>query len=140
MEDKGIASDAIDSAKRWFTSAESNAGAGNYDTALYSLEMSVEIAFKGLLFALGADAPKSHSIGDLVIKSVRGNGRLPKELTAKIDGFVATFNALLSLRQASGYVFETRYDMRELKAEYRKYARDAEELIAECGKAVSALK
>ena len=71
MEDKSIATDAIESAKRWLSSSSANAERGNYDLEVYSLEMSIEIALKALVFSTGTDVPKTHSIGDRVTKIVR---------------------------------------------------------------------
>jgi len=136
MEDKEIGHDAIESAKRWLNSARINASAGSYDAALYSLEMSVEIALKALLLSLGIEVPKTHSIGDLVIESVRDNKRLPKELAQNVDKIVGLFNSLAALRPVSGYIFETKSSLKDLKVKYDKYADEAEAVIEMCGKAV----
>ena len=136
MEDKGIGQDAIESARRWLNSARINASAGSYDAALYSLEMSVEIALKALLLSLGIEVPRTHSIGDLVIESVRDNKRLPKELAQNADKIVGLFNSLAALRPISGYIFETKSSLRDMKVKYDKYANEADAVIEMCGKAV----
>ena len=139
MEDKGIAIEAIDSAKRWLSSAEINANAGNYDTALYSLEMSAEIAFKGLLFSLGVEVPKTHSIGDFVAEAIRGNGRLRKKFEGDVDKMISTFNALMDLRPVSGYIFETKSSLKELKKKYEEYRNDTEKIVKACGEVVNSV-
>ncbi len=136
MEDKEIGKDAIESSRRWLNSARINASAGSYDAALYSLEMSVEIALKALLLSLGIEVPRTHSIGDLVIESVRDNKRLPKELAQNVDKIVGLFNSLAALRPISGYIFETKSSLKDLKVKYDKYADEAEAVIEMCGRAV----
>jgi HEPN domain-containing protein len=139
MEDKGIARDAIDSARRWLGSARANASAGSYDTALYSLEMSVEIALKGLLFSLCVEVPKTHSIGDFVADAIKENGHLPKRFEGEADKMVSTFNALIGLRSVSGYMFETKSTMKDLKEKYEEYENDAEKVVELCADGVDAI-
>jgi HEPN domain-containing protein len=140
MEDKGIAADAIASAKRWLASAKANAAARNYDTALYSLEMAVEIALKALLFSLGADVPKTHFIGDFVMQIVKEDKHIPNELSGSINNIIETFNALVTLRSVSGYIFETRTLVHELKDKYDKYFKEAEKIITLCEKVTKVAK
>ncbi|EQD35113.1 HEPN domain protein, partial [mine drainage metagenome] len=121
MEYKGIAADAIGSAKRWLASAELNARHGSYDSALYSLEMSVEISMKAVLMCIGIDVPKTHAIGDIFASSVKSDKRIPKVFKEHVEESVDVFNALLGLRAASGYIFETKTTMEELKAKYERY-------------------
>jgi HEPN domain-containing protein len=139
MENAGISAAAMASAERWLNSARINAKAGSYDTAIYSLEMSVEIALKALLLALGTDVPKSHAIGDLVLESVQGNRRLPKELVENAGSIVRLFNSLVSLRPVSGYAFETKSGLKELRARYERHVGEAENAVELCGKAVSSI-
>lgn len=139
MEDKGIAGDAVASAKRWLNSAGRNAGGGDYDTALYSLEMSVEIALKAVLFALGLEVPRMRSISDLATEALKGDSRLPKEFREETDSMVGTFNALINLRPTSGYMFETTSTLTELKKKYEAYKGNAERTVDLCENAVRLL-
>jgi HEPN domain-containing protein len=138
MEHEGIADEAVRSAKRWLVSAELNAGKGNYDSALYSLEMSVEIAMKAVLLSIGIDVPKSHRIGDVFTASVRDEKRLPEEFKRHVEECVDIFNALLELRAAGGYMFESKTTMDELRTEYERYRKDAENVVGLCAVAVHA--
>lgn len=140
MEYKGIAKDAIEGAKRWLTSARINAKAGNYDVAIFSLEMSAEIALKGLLFGLGIDIPKTRSIGDLAIKSVNEDRLLSKKLTQEINRMVRTFNALTSLRSIGGYLFETRTSLQDLKRKYEEYVGETERIVKTCEESIAGRK
>ena len=54
---------------------------------VYSLEMSIEIALKALVFSTGTDVPKTHSIGDRVTKIVREDVNLARRLGGEIDEF-----------------------------------------------------
>ena len=51
---------AIDDANRWVISAEKNFDSGNYDIALYSMEMALEIAMKSFLIKNKIEYPKKH--------------------------------------------------------------------------------
>lgn len=124
MEHRKIALDATASAARWLDSAKLNAKSGNYDAALYSLEMSVEIALKAVLLSLEIDAPKVHTIGDAVTLALQDK-RVPKEFKEKTSTVLGTFNALLSLRSVGGYAFETKASLGDLKELYEKYKDDA---------------
>lgn len=137
MEDKSIARDAIENSRRWLSSANVNAKVGNYDLAVYSLEMSVEIALKALLFSIGIDVPKTHSVGDIVVKGVKEDGVLSRMIGGEIDGFVRTFNSLSTLRSMSGYIFETRSTLKDMKSKYEKFAAETERVVDLCGKAVN---
>ncbi len=136
MEDKGIAKEAIASAKRWLGSSRFNADAGNYDAALYSMEMAVEIAMKAVLYSIKTEVPKSHSIGDIFKDSVKNSGALPKELKENADKMVRTFNVLMDLRPTGAYIFETRSTLAELKKKYASYKDEAGKIIDLCDKAV----
>lgn len=136
MEDKQSAGAAIGSAKRWLRSAELNAKAGNYDSALYSLEMANEIAFKAVLMSLGVDAPKTHNISDVFSRSVGADRKASKAFEGRMDAAVDTFRSLLELRSISGYIYETKYDVIALKGKYRSYAKPVEDVIGVCEKVV----
>ncbi len=139
MEYKEIARDAIDSAKRWLVSADLNAGAGNFDSALYSLEMSVEISMKAVLLSINIDVPKEHRIGDIFDASINTDKRIPKEFRQHAADTVNIFNALLELRTASGYMFETKTTIKDLKVKYEYYKKDAKRIVEICAKTVHAI-
>ncbi len=139
MEYKKIAVDAVESAKRWLVSADLNAEAGNFDSALYSLEMCVEISMKAVLMSINIDVPKAHRIGDIFSASISEDKHVPKEFKQKSADIINVFNALLELRTASGYMFETKTTMKELKIKYEHYKKDAGKIVELCAKTVHAL-
>ncbi len=118
-------------AKRWLASAKASAGLGNYDNALFSLGMSVEVALKAVMYSLGVDVPKTHSIGDLLEAAV-GQSRVPKKFKADLGATIATFNELLALRSASGYSFETRATLEGLHRKYDSLVERAEVVVKLC--------
>ena len=140
MEDKGIARDAIESAKRWLSSSVANASAGNYDLAVYSLEMSAEIALKALLFFTGVDAPKTHSIGDMVMRAVKEDATLSKKLGKDIDEFVHTLNSLSTFRSISGYIFETRSTLEDMRVKYERFSKETAKIVEMCDSAIRPMK
>ena len=140
MEDKSIAKDAIENAKRWLSSSSANAERGNYDLAVYSLEMSIEIALKALVFSTGADVPKTHSIGDRVMKITREDVNLSRIIGGEIDEMIHTFNSLSTLRSISGYIYETRSTLDEMKKMYEKFVRETTRIVELCEKAIDSKK
>ena len=136
MEHEGIAEEAIGSAKRWLVSAELNAGKGNYDSALYSLEMAVEISFKAVLLAMHMEVPKTHNVADVLAQAIGSDRAASAALAGKMDGMRDAFRSLLELRGISSYMYETRYDMKRLKGKYEAYLGPAEDAINACGSAV----
>ncbi len=139
MEDKKVAYNALGSAGRWLNSGRINSNGGNYDAALYSLEMAVEISLKAVLLSLNFDAPKTHAIGDFVKEAVRGNGKVPEEFRSSLPETLSVFNALLELRSVSGYIFESEKELKELGKMYSELRPKAEEAVKKCNNAVNAI-
>ena len=139
MEYEEIAPYAMGTARRWLSSAKLNAKVGNYDSALYSLEMAVEISMKALLLSLGMEVPKVHDICDIVSDALKNDRRIQHQLKGRMSSSIDTFNELLGLRSVSGYVFETGTSLKELKEKYENYAGKAEEIVGIYGKAVESI-
>jgi HEPN domain-containing protein len=98
------ASGAIKDAKRWIATAAYSGESGNYDIALYSAEMALEIAMKALLIKNGVDYPKKHDVIDQFKLVVNSRG-VNRQLREKSDDIVKTFSKLLDLRNMAGYNF-----------------------------------
>ena len=139
MENEKIAGDALLSAKRWLETAHMAAGEGNYDSAVYSLEMSVEISLKAVLLSIGTEVPKIHAIGDIFAEAVRGNDKVHKELSSSVEEITRTFKELLKLRSAAGYMFEREDELENLGSEYRNLEGSSDKIVALCEKAVRKL-
>ena len=137
MEDTEIAKDAIGSENRLLSSAEVNAGAGNYDAAVYSLEMAAEISLKAVMFAVEVLLPNTHAIGDLVGEAVKESRAVPRGFKERLGGMVGLLNSLLALRPVSGYVFETKLALEELGRRYEQYRDGVRSVVEECEEVVS---
>ena len=107
---------------------------------VYSLEMSIEIALKALVFSTGMDVPKTHSIGDRVTKIVMEDVNLARRLGGEIDEFVHTFNSLSTLKSISGYIYETRSTLDDMRRTYEKFAREVTRIVGLCDKAIGSKK
>ena len=66
--ERNEAADALEDARRWFDVSILAGEHGDYNIGLYSLEMSVEIALKGVLTKFGIAYPKVHDIIPLIVK------------------------------------------------------------------------
>ncbi len=109
MVNTQLAQRALADAEEWLQSAikliEINAGA----KILYSLEMGVEMSLKGLLLYHGIDFPKTHNIISAVVSLVSSEEFDNSEIKENSELIFSTFHALLDLRGASGYSYESSY-------------------------------
>ncbi len=79
---------------------------GDYNIGLYSLEMSVEIALKGVLTKFRIAYPKVHDVISLIVKLFdEKNGKLPKEFIENETFIVDTFRELFAIR-LTDYIFD----------------------------------
>ncbi|MGC8547842.1 MAG: HEPN domain-containing protein [Candidatus Micrarchaeia archaeon] len=116
----------LDDAGRWYKLAESAAGAGLYDKALYSLEMCMESALKALLIARGIEFPKTHNIMPLLMLNKE---RLPQKVTGELDMINDVFTSLLEYRNAAGYRAESALTDPEFKKKVDKDMKKVKELM-----------
>ncbi|MGH2510117.1 MAG: HEPN domain-containing protein, partial [Ktedonobacteraceae bacterium] len=113
-------------------------GKGIYTIAIYSAEMCVEIALKGVLEALGADIPKAHRIADLARMILEEKRRLlPKEFVDREQFILATMDRLAELRPIMGYAHEGNVDSKTIQSDAKRYFKEAEEIIGLCDKAIA---
>ncbi len=135
---EGVSKAAIERAKEWLKSATLNRDNDNYAKNLYDLEMSLELAIKAVMLALGKNFPKKHEIGTLFRQTAIANkNKLPKELNESLEEIETTFNELLELKAASGYNFESDVSKEDFKAFSKKYHNKAVNSIGLCERAVS---
>ncbi len=92
----------MSAAEEWLKTAELSTKNGIPQTALYAMEMALEIAMKSVLERIGVDVPKTHYIGNIFLKEVRSQV-VPAELKKESSDLVDTFSELLRLRPLSGY-------------------------------------
>jgi hypothetical protein len=98
---------AIDNAKVWLKTADANMEKGLYTTALYAMEMAVEIALKSLLIELGISVPKLHNIMNALRSTFdERQSSLPKRFREREEFVLSVYNDLLELRSDVGYTFE----------------------------------
>ncbi len=131
---------AIQDSDRWFRSAELQYAGKIYDKALYSLEMSLEIAMKAFFISCEMDFPKSHNIGDSFAGAVKRMGKMtPKGFRDNAAGIIDTFQALLNYRNASGYSFDGRIGQEEFRRKYEETLPGVEKARAEIMAAITSL-
>ena len=132
-----MAVDIIDNAKMWLITAQATIERQVYPTALYSIEMSVELAVKGVMFNLGVDVPKVHNITPLIREIfAEKQSMLPKEFIENEPFIIDTFSILLDLRPAAGYAYERNINNESMKESAQKYVKSAAQIIMLCQKAI----
>lgn len=127
---------AIETSKNWYETARLAASGGIYSQALYSLEMSVEIAFKAVLISVHVDVPKVHDIRRVIRMHLTGNNLLPKTFLEGLEGFLDTFETLLRMRSMVGYGFEGILDKEQMLKQFETLLSPSGNLISECEMAI----
>ncbi len=129
MVNQNLAERALADAEEWLQSAnklrEINAG----PKILYSLEMGVELSIKALLLYHGIDFPKSHNILAAVV-SLLSSDIIDDEIRENAELIISTFHALLDLRSASGYSYESSYSHEFFIEKAEEYGGPASQVLA----------
>lgn len=124
-----VADNVLESAYRWFNSAEINFSHDNIDIAVYSLEMAFEIGMKTLLQRMHSDVPKTHSVEDLFVITVEKNPGINHETKLKLLSHMGDFRTLLRLRNIAGYSFERGTELDSLKEVYENTFNSVESFL-----------
>ena len=129
MVNQNLAERALADAEEWLQSAnklrEINAG----PKILYSLEMGVELSIKALLLYHGIDFPKSHNILAAVV-SLLSSDIIDDEIRENAELIISTFHALLDLKSASGYSYESSYSHEFFIEKAEEYYGPASQVLA----------
>jgi HEPN domain-containing protein len=126
----------IDTAKDWLSTAKLALEKGMGAQAVYAMEMSAEIALKSVLIVLHVDVPKVHDISGAARIFIAGNRKVDREFLGSLDGYLATFEALLRLRAPAGYGFEGQLAREEINAQAKALLPKCSEIISACEHAV----
>lgn len=104
---------------------ETNAGA----KIMYSLEIGVELSLKALPVYHGIDFPKTHNVLSAVVSLVTSEDFNDLENKGNSEFIFSTFHALLDLRGASGYSYESSYCRQFFLEKGRQHAEHAERIL-----------
>lgn len=132
-----IANKAIKTAEDWIKTAETMLAQKIFNTALYSEEMAVEIALKGVMLSIGIDPPKTHNIIESIETNVLNSEKFPKKYKENLKEITRSLlPELLRNRQVSGYTFNFNITQKELEILAIKYFKRSKESIDLCKKIV----
>ncbi|MGC8533869.1 MAG: HEPN domain-containing protein [Candidatus Parvarchaeum sp.] len=135
--ERNEAADALEDSKRWFNVGILAGDHGDYNIGLYAMEMSIEIALKGVLTKLEIAYPKVHDILPFLIKAfAEKKGKLPKEFIENETLITDTFRELLKRRGPAGYSFSSNIKIVDLKGDFNAYSKAVEKVIKLCQEAV----
>ncbi len=133
------AEEILRSSEMWLRTCDASRKAGIPASALYSLEMSVEMALKAVLCGLGIEVPKAHNVTNQIREVARHDARIPKEFRERMDKIASTFSTLVEYRAPSGYSFEYNLSDEELERKLDSLYDDSKEIIELCRRAVASL-
>ncbi len=129
--------DALEDAKRWFKMSMLAGEQGDYNIGLYSLEMSIEIALKGVLIRFGVTYPKVHDVIPFIMNIfVDEKAKLPKEFIENENLIIDTFRELLKRRGPAGYTFSSNIKISNLKGDFDTYSKAVDRVIKLCQKVI----
>jgi HEPN domain-containing protein len=109
-----LGTSVIESAEHWYSVAEGSIKLANYDTAVYGMEMSLEIGLKGILLKNKIEYPKIHDV-TAVFRNRAGRLKLSRHFSERMDDMLETFQILLKYRNDAGYLFSGASDSAVLK-------------------------
>ena len=125
MVNRELASRALKNAEEWLLSSKELDKAKVASKVLYSLEMGVEMSLKALLIYHGIDFPKSHNILPVVANLISSSEFDDTEIKVSSNEIFSTFHALLDIRSASGYSYESSFDNEFFLEKANRYAEPA---------------
>lgn len=132
--------DAIETATVWLGTASAAMKGRFYTTALYSMEMTVEIALKAVLIEFGVNVPKLHNVTDVLRMTLdERRSALPKEFREQQEMILSTYNDLLEIRPQVGYTFEAGAVVNP-KAKAEAYLPKAKKVVELCGLALKHIR
>ena len=122
MVNSELASKALKDAEEWLLSAKELDKAKVASKVVYSLEMGVEMSLKALLIYHGIDFPKSHNILPVVANLISSSEFDDTEIKKYSNEIFSTFHALLDIRSAGGYSYESSFDNEFFLEKANRYA------------------
>ena len=130
MVNTRLAERALADAEEWLQSAEKLREINAGPKILYSLEMGVELSVKALLLYHGIDFPKTHNIFAALVNLISSDKFDDAEIKENSELIFSTFHALLDLRSACGYSYESSYSSEFFIEKAREYAEPASQILA----------
>ena len=135
-----LALKALSKSRSWYLSAEINAQRNQYDIAVYSLEMSMEIALKALLLVFNTDVPRTHNIGNLVLKKLRDSKSISPGDADRLTGYVDEYYDLLRMRNVAGYGYEAHPESKRMENAFNQYIGIVKDTIDLCENIVNSIQ
>ena len=130
MVNMRLAERALADAEEWLQSAEKLMEINAGPKILYSLEMGVELSLKALLLYHGIDFPKTHNILAAVVNLISSDKFDDPNIKENGELIFSTFHALLDLRSASEYSYESSYSSEFFIEKAKEYAEPASQVLA----------
>ncbi|MHB1811557.1 MAG: HEPN domain-containing protein [Thermoplasmataceae archaeon] len=130
MVNMHLAERALADAEEWLQSADKLREIGAGPKILYSLEMGVEFGVKALLLYHGIDFPKTHNILSAVVNLISSDKFDDAKIKENAELIFSTFHALLDLRSACGYSYESSYSREFFIEKAKVYAEPASQVLA----------
>lgn len=125
-----VAKKALDNSLRWLTRSESSFQSGDYDIAIYELEMAGEVALKSLIMSKGFEIPKRHDVSTIIRSLVRNEKIVQDDRKDEFEGYLDSFEHVARVRGDAGYSYESSSDLEDFKLIYERHVEGSKKLVA----------
>lgn len=130
MNNLNVSQGALARAERWYQSAERALDDNRWDDVIYSCEMAVEQAIKGILILFGIEYPKKHDISEIYL-SLKMEA-IPKWFSDKITFHAKILKILIEKRSNAAYGYVEGKEITEFQDDANKYIKKAKEILKDC--------
>ncbi|TXT59213.1 MAG: HEPN domain protein [Promethearchaeota archaeon] len=121
---------ALNRARRWYQGAIRAFEDERWDDVVYSYEMAVEQALKGILILYGIEYPKKHDISGLLL--ILEEMDVPDFFSKKIDKYAQILNILVKKRGPAAYGYVEGIKKEEFKEDAINLRSNVEEILDNC--------
>ena len=125
-----VAKKALDNSLRWLTRSESSFQSGDYDIAIYELEMAGEVALKSLILSKGFEIPKKHDVSTIIRSLVRNEKIVQDDRKDEFERCLDSFEHVARVRGDEGYRYESSSDLEDFKQIYERHLEGSKKLVA----------
>jgi HEPN domain-containing protein len=130
MKNFKITKKALNRARRWYQGAIRAFEDERWDDVIYSYEMAVEQALKGILILYGIEYPKKHDISNLLL--ILEEMEVPDFFSKKIDNYAQILNILVKKCGPAAYGYVEGIKKEDFKEDAINLRPNVEEILENC--------
>ena len=134
MNNFNTSKEAVKRAFRWYQGAIRAYEDERWDDVIYSLQMAVEQALKGILILFGIEYPKKHDVSTIYVELKQK--QIPEWFKEKIDNQVDMLKDLVKLRGKASYGYIDGFKKDDFKEDSSNFKDPVKDVIEDCNNLV----